>query len=358
MDVTHHLVPTKAKTLLGEGTYGQVIICPGGACKSFVSREIFFHESALSLYLTGLPNIVEVKEIDCPNKMIRMARYQDNLHRWTGKNPYVSGDNKSEIRFNLILNILSGLNSLHQLGLLHGDIKPANILVTDNRAVLADFGNTGSPLYISLRLMTKFYAPPDEETTLSADIYALGIIILEMWKPFRSYRVPFKNYELRLRIKLSPLPIELKRIVLLCVDILPKNRPMAKDIYHQLTGFKLFCHLPVISMKKSLYGIDSEILCKIMKIMRDHARHFGLSSPERTLGLFHYWIGVRKINPDDYLSYAMAILYLYDQIIRPGRSGNIKAYFGPNESKQLKGKRRVCQLLKEKRGLQILIQGY
>ena len=179
-----------------------------------------------------------------------------------------------------------------------------------------------------------------------------------MWKPFRSYKIPPKNHELHLMIKLSPLPIELKRIALLCVDLLPKNRPAAKDIYSQLTGFKLFCHLPEIPMKQSLYGIDSEILCEIMKTMRDYARHFDLSSPERTLGLFHYWIGVRKINPKDYLSYAEAILYLYDQIIRPGRSGNIKAYFGNDGSKQLEGKRQVCQLLEEKRGLQILIQGY
>ncbi len=358
MDVTKHLISTKPETLLGRGTYGRVIICPGGACKLFVLRATFFHESAFSIYLTGLPGIVEVKEIDCPKKMIRMALYQDNLHRWGRKNPYIPGEDSFGIRIKLILHVLIGLNSLHQLGLLHGDIKPANILIKDEQAVLADFGNTGSPLYITLKSMTRFYAPPDKETTLSADIYALGIIILEMWKPFKSYKTPPENHNLQIDIKLSPLPRVLKSIVLRCINLDPKNRPTAKDIYHQLTNVELSCYFPEIPVRQSIHTIDREELCKILNTMRIQARNFNLSSPERTLGLFHYWVGIRKVNPSDYLNYAMAILYLYDQIIRPSRSRNIKAYFGENKSRQIEGKRQICQLLKEKRGLQILIQGY
>lgn len=369
------LIPTKSKSLLGKGGYGRVIICPEGACKYFTSREIFFREAALSIYLDELPSIVRTINIDCINKMIKMDRYQSSFHVWIQKNPYIRGDGKDSIRIGFIFRILLGLNSLHQLGLLHGDIKPANILINNNLAVLADFGNTGSPLYVNLRYMTKFYSPPERETTLSADIYALGVTILEIWKPIRTWKsigvlksdgnkklsiqsIRPDNSKLKEDIEYSNIPGRLKIMALLCVDLNIINRPTPKYMYNQLTGETLLCHLPNIPYKTSKYGINTEQLCEVMRKMREYARIFELKSPERTLGLFNYWVSIRKINPKDYDNYARAILYLYDQIIRTSASRNIVAYFGKDELSQIQGKNKVCQLLGEKRGLQILIRGF
>ncbi len=369
------LIPIESKSLLGKGSYGRVVICPGGACKYFKSNEIFFHEAALSLYLNELPSIVRTINVDCINKMIKMDKYQSSFHDWIQVNPYTLGDGKDPTRIRFILLILEGLNSLHQLGLLHGDIKPANVLINDDRAVLADFGNTGSPLYINLRYMTKFYSPPEKEATLSTDIYALGVTILEVWKSVRTWEslktaksngdkkpsllsVKPDNLELRKDIESSNIPDKLKYMAILCVDPNIINRPTPKGMYKDLTNVTLLCHLPNIPVKISKYGIYAEQLCKVMRMMREYAEIFELSSPERTIGLFNYLVGIGKTNPEDYDICAKAILYLYDQVVHPSTSRNIIAYFGRDELVQNKGKNKVCQLLEEKRGLQILIQGY
>nr|QBK91275.1 MAG: putative serine/threonine protein kinase [Pithovirus LCPAC202] len=376
MNHEKRLVPTESKYLLGKGSYGKVEICPEGACKTFVSTEIFYHEAALSMYLYGMPSIVETIEVDCHNKIIKMVRYEESFHTWIGKNTYFSGDGKEKKRINFILYILMGLNTLHQLGLLHGDLKPGNILIKGDRAVLADFGNTGSPLYISFRHMTKFYAPPDNETTLSADIYALGIIILEMWKPLVTwtsldkymksdknkklsfYSFPPNNKKLQEDIKSAPFPQMLKNIVLRCVNPHPTKRPTPKFIYWQLTNTWLDCYLPKIQTKDIIYSISTKHLCEIMEMMRHNLKIFKLRSPERALGLFNYWVGIRKVDPKDYTNCALAILYLYNQIVHPTRHLNIEAYFGKDKFRQIEGEKQICQLLDEKRGLQILIQGY
>lgn len=350
--------PNNGTTLLGRGSFGQVILCPEGACKQFLSTEIFFHESAMSIYLTGLPGIVEVKEVNCVQKKIVMKSYQENLDEWMRNNPYRPENPRTMNRTKFILYILIGLHSIHQLGLLHGDLKPQNILIENEKAVLIDFGNTGSPLYITLAFMTPFYAPRDLETTSSADIYALGIIILEMWKPFKSYETPPINFDLQNSIRVSPLPQQLKRIALACTSKFPKDRPTAKEIYSDLTKVKLSCYLPEITTQPNINAVNADDLCEIWMEMRKKARIFRLKSPERTIGLLNYWAGTRQIRSEEYSNYATAILYLYDQISNPSQSKNIEAYAGKEQFKQDLIKQYVCQLLSGKRGLQILIQGY
>lgn len=82
---------------------------------------------------------------------------------------------------NIVLNIAKGLNFIHQKGIVHHDIKPSNLLFTENGEVkIADFGvsNTGGG--------TTIYMPPfinlvrDFETDVRTDIYALGITFIEI----------------------------------------------------------------------------------------------------------------------------------------------------------------------------------
>ena len=86
----------------------------------------------------------------------------------------------------LILAVAAGLGELHANGLIHRDVKPANILFTGGRPKLADFGlarSDGRPEFPTLTdpgtaAGTPAYMAPElvagDRATFASDVYALG----------------------------------------------------------------------------------------------------------------------------------------------------------------------------------------
>ncbi len=85
--------------------------------------------------------------------------------------------------------ILPALEFLHKRGILHGDIKPSNILISSNGVYkLSDFG--GVTKFLDLYTLAKEktftleYTAPEilmgERATTQSDIYSLGIVMYEM----------------------------------------------------------------------------------------------------------------------------------------------------------------------------------
>jgi len=76
--------------------------------------------------------------------------------------------------------LLAGLASLHQAGMVHRDVKPANCLFVDGELRLADFGLLTEVNPEISRLGTLKYMPPDGRMDARADVYAAGLVIYEM----------------------------------------------------------------------------------------------------------------------------------------------------------------------------------
>ncbi|MCJ1382613.1 hypothetical protein MMC17_005726 [Xylographa soralifera] len=84
--------------------------------------------------------------------------------------------------------LVSGLRHMHERGVLHGDIKPDNILISSNRVMYADFGlsNTipsGRTTIPDAGFVTRQYAAPEIKRGIrgrASDIWSLGCVFLEM----------------------------------------------------------------------------------------------------------------------------------------------------------------------------------
>jgi non-specific serine/threonine protein kinase/serine/threonine-protein kinase len=96
-------------------------------------------------------------------------------------------------RLNLFRGICDAVSSAHRQLVIHGDIKPANILVSaDGAPKLLDFGlarilqtaSTASTETPTLLLLTPGYASPEqvrgERLTTATDIYSLGVVLYEL----------------------------------------------------------------------------------------------------------------------------------------------------------------------------------
>lgn len=143
----------------------------------------------------------------------------------------------------LIVGILAGLESVHQRGMVHCDIKPENILLTLGSdgwiPRLSDFGIAlqfpqskknstsqgdammGSPGYMAPERFYGLYSP-------ASDIYAVGIILYEMLmgdRPFKGFPGKLMWAHLNERSSLPPsVPDSLRALVQKSLEKLPARR--------------------------------------------------------------------------------------------------------------------------------------
>lgn len=118
------------------------------------------------------------------------------------------------------LQVLRGLEAVHEAGVLHRDVKPHNILFRPNgRALLMDFGIAifegaapvtrsheiiGTPQYLAPELLSQTSANPHPASAAS-DLWALGVTLYEMVEGRR----PFEgagNFEVLIAVRESPVP--------------------------------------------------------------------------------------------------------------------------------------------------------
>ena len=151
-----------------------------------IKEEINFLESF------SHPNIIHFYGTIQTDKLIIVTEYMDCtlddlLYNQHTLKPALQFELTQTIKTHICIEIGNGINYLQQLCLIHGDIKPENILVNANLKVkLSDFGLTKHPIECSeTRHGTPNYLPPEtflhNEYNLTCDIYAFAMVIWQIF---------------------------------------------------------------------------------------------------------------------------------------------------------------------------------
>ncbi|BCG47161.1 Phage protein [Citrifermentans bremense] len=208
----------------------------------------YFRESRI-LYMSAHPNVVPVHYAceDVDSVYIAMPYYQNG-----------SLNSLLNARFLTVREILvyacqflSGVHNVHSKKLIHFDIKPANVLISNtNEAVLSDFGIAKQANLVGVAGQDVFYfsiRPPEaldnDHFTTACDIYQIGLTLYRMCNGNENYYAQLERYgeppnfdrdAFRYDLRngrfpdrnhfLPHIPEKLRRIVKKCLDTNPDRR--------------------------------------------------------------------------------------------------------------------------------------
>src|SRR5436190_11668179 len=162
-----------------------------GGEDEFAFEERFKREAYAMAALTH-PNIVQV--YDCGDAGESFLFISMELVQGGDLSDAIkSGQVTPELALKLIPQICDGLQAAHERGIVHRDVKPANIFLTaDGRAKVADFGlakkfdvKSTFVTKAGLGMGTPDYAAPEQFEGVAdidhrADIYSLGVMFYQM----------------------------------------------------------------------------------------------------------------------------------------------------------------------------------
>ena len=191
--------------------------------EDFATTAKRFRNELVSAYQITHPNVVHVYEfIERPDFLAYTMEYVGggNLEDYLLANQSI----RPEQARKFLSQISAGLHAIHEAGIIHRELKPRNILISDQReAKITDFGVAKVQNQQNLTLHgglvgTMDYLSPEYITegslTKKLDVYSLGVIGYEML----TGKVPFKSDDAMtmLTARLSEDPKQLTEIMPNC----------------------------------------------------------------------------------------------------------------------------------------------
>jgi eukaryotic-like serine/threonine-protein kinase len=242
---------------LGKGGMGEVFLAYDRSTQEPVALKVVREESRMpgddealrqELLLArsiGHPNVCRVHDLapSAWGPILVMEHINgQTLHTHIRRRKAQGGYSADEFR-KIASEVTAGLAAIHAQGLVHGDLKPGNVMVTKDRAIILDFGfaqerarlgarrpgappDGGTPNYMAPERLKSGGASPED------DIYALGLTLWEMW----TCRVPEPGYKPRqkpMRTQImfdvpASLSVDEVKQIFRCLSDDPEMRPEAR----------------------------------------------------------------------------------------------------------------------------------
>ncbi|MBL8990827.1 MAG: DUF2157 domain-containing protein [Phycisphaerae bacterium] len=270
----------RVERIAGEGGMGSVLLATDSVLSRRVAIKLLHNVSgrdggdararllAEARAMAGLshPNIVRVLEISLDGQPGRAVPFM--VMEWIDGVPLAQAWRGLTLpeRVSLLLKIVDGVAEAHAAGLVHGDLKPSNILLDrSGTPVIVDFGLAragrgmggppGAPGPRTISGGTPGYAAPEQfepggPVGAWSDVYALGVILFEMLTGRTPFIAGTTAETLRLQRETEPplpehlapeAPVALQRICLVALERDPWRRykdasELAQDLRRYLRG--------------------------------------------------------------------------------------------------------------------------
>ncbi|KAJ1305882.1 hypothetical protein OPQ81_010603 [Rhizoctonia solani] len=159
--------------------------------------------------ILGLLGIIETSIEGAPGNLIFPSSVSELCRG--NLSEYMTTTEARSRRVQLLVDTLEGLSHMHKLGVVHGDLKAPNILVTvEGCAKLCDFGHSrfaetgpshtdttdaSSTFQATTRYMSpELFTEPVARPSLPSDIWAFGCVALEILSKLRPYHIIFSEH--------------------------------------------------------------------------------------------------------------------------------------------------------------------
>ncbi len=244
---------------LGKGGMGEVFLAYDRSTQQMVALKLVREDSRmpgddealrqelLHARAVGHPHVCRVHDLaPSPWGPILVMEYIEGqtLHAHIRRKKATGGYSVDEFR-KIASESAGGLAAIHNQGLVHGDLKPGNVMVTEDRAIILDFGFAQERARVYAR---RPGAPPDGGTpnymaperlrsggaSSEDDVYALGLTLWEMWtakvpEPGARPRARRMREQIMFDVP-SALCVDEVKQIFRCLSDNPKMRPQAKHL--------------------------------------------------------------------------------------------------------------------------------
>ena len=156
-----------------------------------MTEQFLENENVRNLFLSEARKMASVRH----QNVVQVYDIIDNTENPTILMEYMSGGSlatrmgtdplPTEVVLRIIRQVAEGLKAIHDVGLIHRDVKPENILEEAGNYKITDFGVAVTGDEDAVPFVTNKYAAPEvlidpHQISAASDLYSLGIMAVEM----------------------------------------------------------------------------------------------------------------------------------------------------------------------------------
>ena len=189
---------------------------------NLVAPDIYEESNGVGYIQMEVVNGVSLRHL-LDGKHLELAKSHSTKEEWARFTDAIFRMDKGKLRIQpgvalyIMRQVLRGLETLHEMGFVHSDIKPANIMIDRLGYVkLVDYGRAVvANEKVTLLLGTPLFMAPEthrrEPSLVQSDIYSTGLVGLEMLRgeplvdPTKMSEADLLNYKMKLPEKLPDI---------------------------------------------------------------------------------------------------------------------------------------------------------